>query len=84
MASLLNLFPSNPPPVIRRRAKELLDVVRNVQTEILSSSAEPEISQMPQEVVQTAALVEIKTIKESSETVRQDIWAAGKLLVPLS
>ena len=83
MASLLNLFPSSPPPVIRRRAKELLDVIRNV-LEILSSSAEPEVPQMPQEVVQTAALVEMTTIKESSGTVGQDIWAAGMLSIPLS
>ncbi|KAM6491419.1 HRDC-like protein [Amanita muscaria] len=28
LAALLNTFPSNPPPVIRKRARELLDVIR--------------------------------------------------------
>ena len=84
MAALLNIFPSSAPPVIRRRAKELLDVVRNALRETLSSAVEPDVPQKPQEVVQAATLMEVTVAKESCETVGRDIWAVGTLSVLLS
>lgn len=83
MAALLNIFPSSAPPVIRRRAKELLDVIRNVSRECLSSAVEPDVIQKPQEVAQTAALMEVAVVKESCDTVGQDIWAVGMLPILL-
>lgn len=84
MAALLNIFPSSAPPVIRRRAKELLDVIRNALRETLSSAVEPDVPQKPQEVMQAAALMEVTVAKESCETVGRDIWAVGTLSVLLS
>lgn len=81
MAALLNIFPSSAPPVIRRRAKELLDVIRNALRETLSLVVEPDVLQKPQEVAQAAASMEVVAVKESRETAGRDIWAVGTFSV---
>ncbi|KAK2465781.1 hypothetical protein APHAL10511_002325 [Amanita phalloides] len=76
MAALLHKFPSNPPMVIRRRAKELLDVVRDALRETLSSTAaQIKVDQAPPEVVQTETPTEEDVVE--SPVAERDIWAAG-------
>ncbi|KAF8621412.1 hypothetical protein AX15_007824 [Amanita polypyramis BW_CC] len=81
MAALLKMFPSGPPPVIRRRAKELLDIVRDVVREKSTSPmVEAEATTHP-EVAQTAVQVK-PTVSGTAKTqavdvIERDIWTAS-------
>ena len=82
MATLLNMFSSGPSPIIRRRAKELLDVIHDVLRETLTSSVdEIEATKQPLEVVQTVASVEETASrvaeKQNFGSTERDIWAVG-------
>ncbi|KAF8636209.1 hypothetical protein AX17_003695 [Amanita inopinata Kibby_2008] len=79
MAALLNMFSSGAPPVVRRRAKELLDIVREA-TKVALTSPLPEKVATPQvEAVQTPIPTESgqNGFAVSQSTSKIDIWASG-------
>jgi exosome complex exonuclease RRP6 len=81
LASLLKIFPSNPPPVIRKRGKELLDVVREALKP--SSSQQDFTTKQPDTTPEIPSAKEsappVVVTKETSVIMERDIWAAGEI-----
>ncbi|KAM6493825.1 hypothetical protein JOM56_010186 [Amanita muscaria] len=79
LAALLNTFPSNPPPVIRKRARELLDVIREaLKTTSQQDSTTKKLDTTPEIPSKKESAPAVVTTKETSVVIERDIWAAGQ------
>jgi hypothetical protein len=74
------MFPSGSPPVVRRRAGELLGAVREAVKAVPSSSAAVDTSEDPRTEIALPSqeITAVLSRQLSSATQDRDIWAASK------